>query len=83
MKSKTLKSPAAEPAPAATPAAEPSPSIRAAHVGKLLGTSRATAYIYMARAGFPRPRKISPRFVVFDRAELLAWRDQHLAGDAR
>lgn len=77
----TIKTTPTAAIPTTTPV-EPSPSVRASRVGELLGTTRSTSYVYMRMPGFPKPRKISPRCVLFDRNELLAWRDTHTAGDA-
>lgn len=81
-KTQGRKNPATKAAPAATPTFEPSPSVRASRVGSVLGGSRATGYVCMKEPDFPKPRKISSRFVVYDRAELLAWRDKRKAGSA-
>jgi len=54
-------------------------SVRVSHAHKLLGCSRQTVYRLIKTAGFPKPRKLTPRVVIFDYQELLAWRDSKTA----
>lgn len=51
-------------------------SCRPAQAAELLGIGRATLWRWAKeRHDFPRPRRLSGRCTVFDREELLAWRD--------
>ena len=54
---------------------QPSISMRPANAAQLLDISRATFWRYATRPDFPKARKLSQRCTVFDRAELIAWRD--------
>lgn len=55
-------------------------SLRPQQAAALLGVSIATFWRWLAlRADMPRPRRLSARCTVFDRDELLAWRDAHIA----
>ena len=52
------------------------PSIRPKQAAALLGIGLATLYRWQAeRPDMPRARKLGPRTTVYDRLELLAWRD--------
>jgi len=58
--------------------APPSPaqSLRAKQAAELLGIGLATFWRWAKeRPDFPKPRKLSARCTVFDRDELLAWRE--------
>jgi prophage regulatory protein len=56
-------------------------SLRAAAACELLGIGRSTLWRWVAeRHDFPRPRRLSARCTVFDRDELLAYRDQFVQG---
>lgn len=51
-------------------------AIRPRQAAALLGVGLATLYRWQAsRPDMPRARKLGPRTTVYDRAELLAWRD--------
>jgi len=51
-------------------------SLRPKDAAELLGIGLATFWRWAKeRPNFPRPRKLSARCTVFDRDELLAWRD--------
>ncbi|MBL8308021.1 MAG: AlpA family phage regulatory protein [Rubrivivax sp.] len=51
-------------------------SIRPKEAAHLLGIGLATLYRWQAeRADMPRARKLGPRTTVYDRGELIAWRD--------
>lgn len=55
---------------------KPATSVRPKDAAEMLGCSRVTVWRWAKeRADFPKPRRLSSRCVVFDRAELLAWRD--------
>ena len=57
-------------------ATETSTSVRPKQAAALLGIARATFCRWAAtRADFPKARRLSARCTVFDRAELLHWRD--------
>ncbi|MFC0594130.1 helix-turn-helix transcriptional regulator [Ottowia pentelensis] len=50
-------------------------SVRAGNVHKTISCARSTSYKIMSTdPSFPKPFRITPRIVVFDEAELLAWR---------
>lgn len=53
----------------------PAPSLRAKDAAQLLGASEPTFWRWTRQPGFPKARRLSSRCTVFDRAELLAWRD--------
>lgn len=58
--------------------APPSPqpkSLRPRQVAELLGIGLSTVWVWAKRPDFPRARKIGPQVTIFDRDELLAWRD--------
>ena len=51
-------------------------SLRLQHAAELLKISRVTLWRWIKeRPDFPRPRYLSPRCVVLDQDELIAWRD--------
>jgi prophage regulatory protein len=51
-------------------------SLRTKQAAELLGIGLATFWRWAKeRPDFPASRKLSPRCTVFDRDELLAWRD--------
>jgi predicted DNA-binding transcriptional regulator AlpA len=50
-------------------------SCRAKQGAELLGIGDATFWRWTKRADFPKPRWLSPRCTVWDRTELLTWRD--------
>ena len=50
-------------------------SLRARQVAALLGISLATVWVWAKRPDFPRSRKIGPQTTIWDRDEILAWRD--------
>ena len=53
--------------------------VTAQEAAELLGIQLASVYLYVRRLdGFPRPAKVG-RTLLFDRAALLAWRQQHPA----
>lgn len=53
------------------------PSIRPKQAAALLGIGLATLYRWQAeRPDMPRARKLGPRTTVYDRTELLEWRDK-------
>ncbi len=72
--------PAAKPKPRAPSISTQSterPSIRPKQAAALLGVGLATLYRWQAsRPDMPRARKLGPRTTVYDRTELLAWRDE-------
>lgn len=78
-KSPSLSAAAADPLQRADiPAA--GASLRPAQAAALLGIGRATLWRWSRdRPDFPRPRRLSARCTVFDRAELTAWRDLQTA----
>lgn len=52
-------------------------SIRPKEAASLLGIGLATLYRWQAeRSDMPRARKLGPRTTVYDRGELIAWRDR-------
>lgn len=53
----------------------PPKSVRARQVAALLGISLATVWVWAKRPDFPRARKIGPQTTIWDRDEILAWRD--------
>jgi len=58
--------------------APPSPqpkSLRPRQVAELLGIGLSTVWVWAKRPDFPRSRKIGPQVTVWDRDELVAWRD--------
>ena len=58
-------------------------SLRPQQAADFLGMARVTFYRYLKeRPDFPKPRKLSPRCVVFDADELLAWRDNQQTAKA-
>lgn len=53
-------------------------SLRPAQAAELLGVSKSTLLRWeRQRPDMPRPRRYSDRLTVYDRNELLAWRDNH------
>lgn len=52
-----------------------SQSLRPKAAAHLLGVGIATLWRWSARPDFPQCRRLSARCTVFDRDELLAWRD--------
>ena len=50
-------------------------SLRPRQVAELLGIGLSTVWVWAKRPDFPRARKIGPQVTVFDRDELVAWRD--------
>ncbi len=51
-------------------------SLRPRQAADFLGIGRATLWRWSKeRNDFPKPRNLSPRCVVFDQSELIAWRD--------
>lgn len=52
-----------------------SQSLRPKAAAQLLGVGIATLWRWSARPDFPHCRRLSARCTVFDRDELLAWRD--------
>lgn len=61
--------------PRAKPEQRHPQSIRARDAAALLGVSESTFWNWQARIGMPRARKIGPKTTVWDRDELIAWRD--------
>jgi prophage regulatory protein len=58
-----------------------SESPRPAQAAALLGIGIATLWRWAKeRPDFPRPRRLSARCTVFDRDELVAWRDGQMSG---
>ncbi|WP_418646871.1 helix-turn-helix transcriptional regulator [Thauera butanivorans] len=56
-------------------------SLRPHQAADLLGISVPTLWRWLKnRADFPRSRKLSERCTVFDRDELVAWRDAQASG---
>ena len=56
-------------------------SLRPAHAANLLGIGIATLWRWVKeKPDFPKPRRLSARCTVFDRDELLAWRDAQQGG---
>ena len=55
-------------------------SLRPAQAAELLGISKSTLLRWEhQRQDMPKPRRYSDRLTVYDRSELLAWRDLHKA----
>lgn len=51
-------------------------SLRPKHAAEFLGIAIATLWRWVKeRDDFPRPRHLSSRCTVFDKQELIAWRD--------
>lgn len=51
-------------------------SLRPSQAAEILGIKRATFWRWAKeRHDFPKPRRLSARCTVFDRDELIAWRD--------
>lgn len=50
-------------------------SLRARQVAALLGIGLSTVWVWAKRSGFPPARKIGPQVTVWDRDEVIAWRD--------
>lgn len=51
-------------------------SLRPKHAAEFLGIARATLFRWCKeRADFPKPRHLSARCTVFDKDELITWRD--------
>lgn len=50
-------------------------SLRPRQVADLLGIGLSTVWVWAKRPDFPRSRKIGPQVTVWDRDELIAWRD--------
>ena len=60
------------------------PSLRPRQAALFLGISTATLWRWHAqRADMPRARRLSARCSVFDREELISWRDAQPKGSAR
>ncbi|WP_374328689.1 helix-turn-helix transcriptional regulator [Azonexus sp.] len=56
-------------------------SLRPKHAAQHLDISRATLWRWLKeRHDFPKPRRLSTRCVVWDAAELTAWRDAQMGG---
>ena len=56
-------------------------SVRPKHAAELLGIGKATLWRWVKeRHDFPRLRRLSARCSVFDRDELIAWRDAQIGG---
>lgn len=51
------------------------PSLRPQQAAYFLGIGLSTLWAWTKQPGFPTPRKIGPKITVFDRDELIAWRD--------
>lgn len=51
------------------------PHIRAHRLNQWLGCSKSQSYRVRKQPGFPQPRKLGGRFVIFDVAELRQWLD--------
>jgi len=55
-------------------------SVRPREAATLLGIGPSTFWRWAkTRPDFPKLRRLSQRCSVLDRAEILAWRDQHIA----
>ncbi|CAN7543099.1 hypothetical protein LJR099_003948 [Variovorax paradoxus] len=58
-------------------------SLRPAQAAALLGVSKSTLLRWeRQRPDMPRPRRYSDRLTIYDRDELIAWRDTHAKGVA-
>jgi predicted DNA-binding transcriptional regulator AlpA len=56
------------------------PSLRPAAAAFVLGISEATLWNWLkTRHDMPRPRRPSTRCTLFDKTELLAWRDAQVS----
>ncbi len=56
------------------------PSLRPASAAFLFNVSEKTFWSWVAtRHDMPKPRRPTKRCTLFDRAELLAWRDQQMS----
>lgn len=55
-----------------------SKSVRPKQAADLLGIGRATLWRWTKRPDFPKARALSSRCTVFDRDELLEWRDRQV-----
>ncbi len=56
-------------------------SLRPKHAAEFLGIGKATLWRWVKeRPDFPKARRYSLRCVVFDRDELIAWRDAQVGG---
>jgi len=59
-------------------------SLRPKKTAEYLGISLATLWRWAAqRKDFPKARKLSTRCTIFDVAEVKAWRDAHVKGEAQ
>lgn len=50
-------------------------SWRPRQVAEFLEIGLSTVWVWAKRPGFPRSRKIGPQVTVWDRDEIIAWRD--------
>lgn len=56
-------------------------SLRPKQAAQHLGVARCTLWRWAKeRPDFPKPRRLSSRCIVFDAAELTAWRDAQMGG---
>jgi prophage regulatory protein len=55
--------------------ANPAQSLRTKEAARLLGIGVSTFFAWAKRPGFPPPRRLSARCVIYDQGELLRWRD--------
>lgn len=59
-------------------------SVRPKQAAEILGIGVATLWRWVKeRSDFPKPRRLSPRCTVFDRAELIIWRDTQVNGSLK
>jgi predicted DNA-binding transcriptional regulator AlpA len=56
----------------------PPKSVRAKQVAALLGVASSTVWVWAKRPDFPRARKLGPQTTIWDRDEVLAWRDAQM-----
>jgi predicted DNA-binding transcriptional regulator AlpA len=78
----TISEIAARP-PKPKPVPTPPQSLRTKEAARCLGISQATLWRWSKeRADMPKARRLSSRCTVFDRAELLEWRDAQSAAVA-